>query len=75
VIGLVVDKNEILETPEKILKDKNKLKEVISDPELTVCLLEAQGKYEQTVEVDGEPIKLYRPHISPQMMNMVRIFL
>jgi hypothetical protein len=72
---MVVDKDEIKETPDKILKDKTKLKEVISDPELTVCLLEAQGKYEQTVEVDGEPIELYRPHISPKMMNMIKIFL
>ena len=56
-------KKEISENPDEVMKDGNKLKVVISDPELAIKLLKSKGVYSLTINIDGEDIELVRPTI------------
>lgn len=70
---MVVDKKEIKEDPDKVLKNNTKMREVIKDPELAICLLEEKGEYERHVEVDGELVMLARPYVTVEMGKRLKI--
>lgn len=69
---MVVGKKEIKKDPDKVLKDNIKMREVIKDPELVICLLEEKGEYERHIEVDGEPVMLARPYVTEEMEKKVK---
>lgn len=57
----VVILNEIIEDPDKIFGNNEKMKEVVKDPLAVIELLKQKDSYHEVVTVDGEEIKLYRP--------------
>lgn len=58
--------DEIRENPDKVLKDDEKMKEVISDPDLVISLLKAKNKSNLIVSVDGEDVELVKPQELPK---------
>jgi hypothetical protein len=67
-----ITKEEIRKDPDKILKDKDKLKEVINEPENTVELLKAKGIMEMKVGVDGQEIELVRPVMESETIERMK---
>lgn len=54
-------KDEIVENPDGILENEDKLREIIADPDLTLKLLESKEEYSMKVKVDGVDVAMVRP--------------
>jgi hypothetical protein len=72
---MTVSSEDIMENPDAILADSEKLKEVVSNPDLVVDLLDVKDEPEMDVEVDGETVALAKPLFNPERVMMDKIFL